>query len=86
MAGVWAKTEKLTGEGARLTLSFTRNDGSSIHEIAAPRLLRGGDTAWTWLEVSDVCPAGAERVAVNLQVRTGAGTVYFDDVYLGIEP
>lgn len=86
VAGAWVRVLELAGGGASISLDFTENDGRIIQRTPAWELLRGTSDGWRHLEVGDVAPAGAKRVAVNLNVGAGSGLAWFDDVYLGVVP
>jgi hypothetical protein len=81
-AEVWARGNAATGT-TQIALSwFDANDrwlggqGSS--------LLRTGTTGWTRLTVDGTAPAGAASVQVHLKSGANTGTVWFDDVALGV--
>lgn len=81
-ASAYIKTEDMTGD-ARLSLVFYR-DGYVFINVMEPESAKvyASNQDWTKVENCTVVPLGSEWVRVELRKQHGAGTVYFDDVYV----
>ncbi len=85
-ASVWCRADSLSGEGAALSMDFTRDSGEVVERVGPTERVRGSTGKWRRLRLEGTAPEGARRISVNLMVGKGKGTACFDDVYLGVEP
>ena len=77
-AGVWCKTQNVSGQGARFYMRFSNIDGSQkSSQYWAADLT--GTADWRQMEVVATAPAYTSRIETGCYLD-GVGTAWFDDV------